>query len=102
MRQSQEMLEDILKNPTVRRVLRQQIKGVRKYDRSVDKDALPAKHWMQHLQEELVDAHVYSEVMVEVLDSIRATILEAMVHIERGEPEIAYYRMEEIVEQIGV
>lgn len=102
MKQSQEMLADILQNPTVRRVLRQQIKGVRKYDRSVDKDALPAKHWMQHLQEELVDAHVYSQVIVEVFDSIRSNIIEAMVHIERGEPEIGYYRLEEIVEQIGV
>lgn len=102
MRQSQEMLEDILKNPTIRRVLRQQMKGVKKYDRSVDRDSLPAKHWMQHLQEELVDAHVYSQVLVEVFDSIRSNIMEAMVHMERGEPEIAYYRMEEIIEQIGV
>lgn len=101
MTRSQEMLADILQNPTIRRVIRQQMKGMRKYDRTVDREALPAKEWLQHLQEELVDAHVYSQVLVEVFDSIRSNILEAMVHMERGEPEIAYYRLEEIVEQIG-
>ncbi len=102
MSQHQEILDQMLENRVVKRVMHQQLKGVKKYGSLVDKYNLPAKHWMQHLQEELVDAHVYTETFIQLLDSIRSDLMEAMVHIERGDPNVAYYRLEEIVEQIGV
>ena len=59
----------ILKNEIVKRVINQQIKGLEKYGDTVDPYTLTSKEWLEHLAEELVDAHVYVQCLIYSLDN---------------------------------
>ena len=49
---------------------RQQV-GERKYGHSIDRDDLTKAEWLQHLQEELMDAAVYVEKLLTIIEDYK-------------------------------
>lgn len=58
---------DKISDPIVRRVVEQLIErsetGIKKYNTTLDRSDLNMKDWLQHLQEELLDAANYIEAL---------------------------------------
>jgi hypothetical protein len=46
--------------------------GQQKYGTTLDRNDLVLRDWMQHLQEELMDASLYLEKLMTVIDSLEA------------------------------
>lgn len=55
---------------------RRELAGFDKYGVSTDRTDLSAEQWLQHLQEELMDACVYTERMLKELSALRERVAE--------------------------
>lgn len=55
---------------------RRELAGFDKYGVSINRADLSAEQWLQHLQEELMDACVYTERMFKELSALRARVAE--------------------------
>lgn len=66
--------EAIRQNKTLARVMykfkKQQEKGFKKYGTLVDPFSLEYRQWLLHLQEELIDAVVYIECVLERIEQV--------------------------------
>lgn len=65
---------------------RRELAGFDKYGVSTDRTDLSAEQWLQHLQEELMDACVYTERMFKELSALRARVAE----LERERDELIH------------
>ena len=52
---------DSINHQVVRKIVERAAKGQTTYGVTMDRDDLKMKHWLAHLQEELLDAAVYIE-----------------------------------------
>lgn len=66
--------EQILANQILRNVMdkfkNQQVKGLAKYGETVNPKSHSVVEWLEHKQQELIDATVYSEVLIDVVSKI--------------------------------
>lgn len=66
--------DEILANPILRNVLdkfkNQQVKGLAKYGETVNPDSYDVVGWINHRQQESIDAVVYDEVLIGVISQI--------------------------------
>ena len=48
-------------------------RGIQKYGTTLDKNELSNREWLQHLQEELMDAALYVETIKSIIDEQEGT-----------------------------
>lgn len=72
--------KDILKNRIVKRTILQQLKGIDKYGTEIKPNLYSLAGWYEHLQQELADAQVYNESMMELVETIIDVLQAARVH----------------------
>ena len=53
--------------------LNRSYEGQKKYGTTLDRNDLVLRDWMQHLQEELMDASLYIEKLMTVIDQLEET-----------------------------
>ena len=53
--------------------LNRSYEGQKKYGTTLDRNDLVLRDWMQHLQEELMDASLYLEKLMTVIDQLEET-----------------------------
>ena len=53
--------------------LNRSYEGQKKYGTTLDRNDLVLRDWMQHLQEELMDASLYIEKLMTVIDQLEQT-----------------------------
>ena len=57
--------------------LNRSYEGQKKYGTTLDRNNLVLRDWMQHLQEELMDASLYLEKLMSVIDTLEETDSES-------------------------
>ena len=57
--------------------LNRSYEGQKKYGTTLDRNDLLLRDWMQHLQEELMDASLYLEKLMTVIDTLEETDSES-------------------------
>ena len=57
--------------------LNRSYEGQKKYGTTLDRNDLVLRDWMQHLQEELMDASLYLEKLMSVIDTLEETDSES-------------------------
>lgn len=57
--------------------LNRSYEGQKKYGTTLDRNDLVLRDWMQHLQEELMDASLYLEKLMTVIDTLEETDSES-------------------------
>ena len=57
--------------------LNRSYEGQKKYGTTLDRNDLVLRDWMQHLQEELMDASLYLEKLMTVIDKLEETDSES-------------------------
>jgi hypothetical protein len=57
--------------------LNRSYQGQQKYGTTLDRNDLLMRDWMQHLQEELMDASLYIEKLITVIDKLEETDSES-------------------------
>ena len=56
--------------------LNRSYEGQKKYGTTLDRNDLVLRDWMQHLQEELMDASLYLEKLMTVIDKLETDVSE--------------------------
>ncbi len=66
--------EHIIANDVLRNVMdkfkNQQVKGLAKYGETVNPESYSVVGWLNHIQQEMIDAAVYAEVLINVTSKI--------------------------------
>lgn len=97
-------IKELRKHKVIGRVIKQQEKGLKKYGNLVNPNGKALDEWIRHMQEELVDGHVYSEIVKQRLIEIRDKAKEALIALQQYDRhqyehllEDAMARLEEIL-----
>lgn len=102
-------LEEIRRHKVLERVIAQQEKGLEKYGKLVDPDDRSTNEWLEHFQQELVDGHVYAEVLRQKLQEVADKAHEALLNLYQYDRwnddsflDLVHERLEEILYELGV
>lgn len=102
-------LDEVRRNKVLKRVLEQQEKGLSKYGKLVDPDEMSVDQWLEHYQQEVVDAHVYGEVLRQKLQSIAEKLQDALAALRDFDRwnddsllDITHVRIEETLWELGI
>ena len=64
---------DKIVHQVIIKYLQRSYEGQKKYGTTLDRNDLLMRDWMQHLQEELMDASLYLEKLMTVIDQLEET-----------------------------
>ena len=64
---------DKIVHQVIIKYLQRSYEGQKKYGTTLDRNDLLMRDWMQHLQEELMDASLYLEKLMTVIDTLEET-----------------------------
>lgn len=62
-----EINKNVILSSVLEKFVQQTEKGLEKYGHSVNPDELTAIEWINHFQEEMIDAFIYSEIIKQKL-----------------------------------
>jgi len=68
---------DKIVHQVIIKYLQRSYEGQKKYGTTLDRNDLLMRDWMQHLQEELMDASLYLEKLMSVIDTLEELDLES-------------------------
>ena len=68
---------DKIVHQVIIKYLERSYQGQQKYGTTLDRNDLVLRDWMQHLQEELMDASLYLEKLMSVIDTLEETDSES-------------------------
>ena len=61
-------IQDSIIKKVVEKIISRSEVGIKKYGTTLDRNDLTIKEWLQHLQEELMDAAGYIEKLISVIE----------------------------------